>query len=633
MIEHVQIPIYERKKMGLAASQARLLTITARKADCEFESMKLSHQKIALSRDMERISDEYQNAMNQTKLVYDYYGTGTSDMALTYGLLMTPSIYNDYYPKLVTDNTNRVVLSGPYAAAARAAGIPVEGYNGTPSSEVRNKFVEALGDAHVISASNLTNIESVSYNNAIGLGATFSAATATQDITYSQLLELIKANCVDTSDYGIKFTQFDESSDENNIVVMANSGHNGAYVINPTAKNIGWGFTSISYEGSFENTGITLYDLLNDTNQYDIWWKTTNGIDTPIAEAAYLQELLVGQEQSPSFLNWLVDQFSSILGGLSQNNLALDYAYNQVYDLLYPTEDVYNYGSYLAQEINRIGGNGEDREDIGDGNGGGWMGGYYIDQTGWENRKYLDAIGTSVKEGGEDGAYVNRSLATCDDYIGFTFTRNQGRHHLNQGSIAINLNNIVKVFMTAFVEYLQGVENSKYDYEKGMTLSGDGATGKAQLYEKNDNDIFQIKASTDVDDGTDNLIAGFYDAMFNRICANGWCENDNIEKAEYMQELMKSGAVFISSLANDGQYYQTNYSTDTYIAEVSDLEGIAQAEAKYNSEKAKIEHKENTIDLKMKNLDTEISSLTTEYDTMKGLISKVIEKSFKRYDA
>ena len=114
---------------------------------------------------------------------------------------------------------------------------------------------------------------------------------------------------------------------------------------------------------------------------------------------------------------------------------------------------------------------------------------------------------------------------------------------------------------------------------------------------------------------------------------SGWTENENIENLEYMQELMKSGAVYISSMANDGNYYQSSYSTDTYISEVSDLEGIAQAEARYNAAKARIENKESTIDLKIKNLDTEISSLTTEYDTMKGLISKTIEKSFKRYEA
>lgn len=52
--------------MGLATAQARLLTITARKSDCEFLSMSYSHQKIALSRNMEQVSTEYQ--MLLTKL-------------------------------------------------------------------------------------------------------------------------------------------------------------------------------------------------------------------------------------------------------------------------------------------------------------------------------------------------------------------------------------------------------------------------------------------------------------------------------------------------------------------------------------------------------------------------------------
>ena len=191
--------------MGLAASQARLLTITARKSDCEFQSMALSHQKIALSRDMERISDEYHDAMNKTKLVYDFYGTGTSQMNLNYALLMTPSVYNDYFPKLLTDRQNRVILSPEYAAAAKAAGIPHEGYNGTPSSEIRNAFVEALRDNGIITTATVINIESVPYNNAIGLGSLYSAQQATMEITYDELLDLIKANCLDTMDYGLSF--------------------------------------------------------------------------------------------------------------------------------------------------------------------------------------------------------------------------------------------------------------------------------------------------------------------------------------------------------------------------------------------------------------------------------------------
>ena len=66
-------------KMGLAAGQARLLSITARKSDCEYQSMSLSHQKLAISRDLAAISSEYQNSLDQTKLMYDFYGNGSSE--------------------------------------------------------------------------------------------------------------------------------------------------------------------------------------------------------------------------------------------------------------------------------------------------------------------------------------------------------------------------------------------------------------------------------------------------------------------------------------------------------------------------------------------------------------------------
>ncbi len=604
--------------MGLAASQARLLTITARKADCEFQSMKLSHEKIALSRDMERISDEYQNAMNQTKLIYDYYGTGTSDMSLTYGLLMTPSVYNDYYPKLLTDKSNRVVLSGIYASAAKAAGIPAEGYNGTPSSEVRNSFVEALRDLGVISASTAANIESVSYNNAIGLGATFSATVATTDITAEDFMNLVKQQCKDTTDYGI-VSQFDNHG---------TSAYPQETLISSSDSE--WNFR-LSVGNGHDNcdnrvTTLNLYDLLkNDPNkQYTLSFRTGEGATIPAGESAFLQQWVVGTENSPSFLNWMVDQFSSIFGGVAENDLALQYAYNQVYDLLYPNEEIQDMAGKLPNDYNDC-----DEEDRGG------MTARITDGGDLKNyEQSINLVSTKVYHNyDDDDSSVARNTAI--DYIGSTYTGCgsgstsawDGGGGRRQG-LALNLSHITEIFMTAFVEYLRGIDTSQYSYEIGEY-------SKASLYKINEHgdDIFKIKAPTDVTDGTDNLLAGFYDALFNRICVSGWTENDNIESVEYMQELMKSGAVYISSINNDGNYYQSSYSTDTYISEVADLEGVAQAEAKYNAAKAKIEHKENTIDMKMKNLDTEISSLTTEYDAVKGVISKTIEKSFKRYDA
>lgn len=621
--------------MGLAASQGRLLTITARKADCEFQSMKLSHEKIALSRDMEKISDEYQAAMGKTKLIYDYYGSGTSEMVLSYGLLMTPSVYNDYYPKLLTDNKNRIVLSGPYAAAARAAGIPQEGYNGTPSSEVRNAFVEALRDNQIITASTAANIKSVTYNNAIGLGATFSATQATQEITYADFLDMVKAYSYDTTDYGLEAI-FKTNHD--------NKPEHGPYSTYPDARLLSRGEDYKYGEYNFritrgnkdgKNSGdagedarvtnLNLYDLLTNLHgdNFTLSLETDEGATIPAGEAAFMQQWLVGSENSSSFLNWLTDQFSSILGGVKENDLALQYAYNQVYDLFYPNEEIQELGaiciaanySDLSEEdtgnfTERITDGGDLKQ---------YQESYKAIATPVEHN-YTDVVSDSVRRYAKN--YIGGVYSSCGSGSTSAWDGGGGRRQC----LAINLNHVVEIFLTAFKEYLEGADNSSYAYNKGEYSN-------AVLYSGNDDDIFTILSDTDVNDGTDNLVVGFYDAMFNRICTNGWTENDNITNVDYMQELLKNGAVYISSINNDGSYYQSCYNTDTYISEVADTEGIARAEAKYNAAKMKIEHKENTIDMKMKNLDTEISSLTTEYDTMKNVISKTIEKSFKRYES
>ena len=44
-----------------------------------------------------------------------------------------------------------------------------------------------------------------------------------------------------------------------------------------------------------------------------------------------------------------------------------------------------------------------------------------------------------------------------------------------------------------------------------------------------------------------------------------------------------------------------------------------------------ITYKEDKIDLKTKQLDAEISSLSTEYETVKSLISRNVEKTFTMF--
>lgn len=186
--------------MGLAAGQARLLTITGRKSDCEYQSMKLSHQKIALARELADLSNEYQNSLDQTKLIYDYYGKGDTSTQLSYGILMNPSALNDYMPITVTDSMGRITLNSKYANVARKAGIPQEGLGTLPSENIRNKFIEGLVGEGLITEDMGTRILKVPYNQNAGFGGDVTVATTTQEGNYTDLLKYIEENCTDSYD-------------------------------------------------------------------------------------------------------------------------------------------------------------------------------------------------------------------------------------------------------------------------------------------------------------------------------------------------------------------------------------------------------------------------------------------------
>lgn len=610
--------------MGLAASQARLLTITARKSDCEFQSMRLSHEKIALARDMERISDEYQSAMGKTKLVYDYYGSGTSPMPLNYNLLMTPSVYNDYYPKLITDKTNRVVLDSKLAEAARFAGIPVEGLSGTPSDSVRNAFIQALSGQDIISKETAASIQNVVYGNSIGLGSTYNVTSTQEVITYDKLLELIKANSISTTDFGLQLTGKLPDSNENDPgkSLVGRPWINYFYGTENQIKGIDK--TGGNSSAQYEKTPLKSFSLseflesIGDPNatHHVIQLQSPKGAATTMTESAYMQQLLCGSgENDPSFLNWLNQSFLAVLGTGNEN--AIQYASDQIYNIIYPDSSVQEYAAKLTG-TKYITGNRHDTE------------GHDCGERNSDFRDAIDKGSTCVDwDWGDNTWGTTRNNATS--YIGpvHTYCGDAGNRGTRQ-SVAVDLTNLVQTYVTALAEYYQIQENGVSDYSFGL-----GKMSSATLITEDELKKlkFATSTTTDVSMGDENVAASFYDALFNMICTKGWVRNDQINDAAYMQEMLKNGSIFISSISNDGYFYQGTYNTDRYISEVSDDEAIAQAEAKYNSEKAKIQSKENTLDVKMKNLDTEISSLTTEYDTTKSVIQKAIEKSFKRYEA
>ena len=128
--------------------------------------------------------------------------------------------------------------------------------------------------------------------------------------------------------------------------------------------------------------------------------------------------------------------------------------------------------------------------------------------------------------------------------------------------------------------------------------------------------------------------AEYYSILFNTICRNGWYENGYIDDEDYLQNALKNGQVFVTTLnEEDGFYYQQRFNNNPYLMEVTDEDAVTQAESEYTQLKSRINYKEEELELDMKNLDMEISTLTTEYDSVKNMLTQNITKTFTMFES
>ncbi len=114
--------------MGLACSNIRLLTLTARKADCEYGISVDSMRSMALTRQQSALAQEYNSKLQSksisyyadgqyNKISYSYLmGYGSNYTAITSGT----KALKDENSMILTDYKGQVILSSDYASAITA---------------------------------------------------------------------------------------------------------------------------------------------------------------------------------------------------------------------------------------------------------------------------------------------------------------------------------------------------------------------------------------------------------------------------------------------------------------------------------------------------------------------------------
>ena len=137
----------------------------------------------------------------------------------------------------------------------------------------------------------------------------------------------------------------------------------------------------------------------------------------------------------------------------------------------------------------------------------------------------------------------------------------------------------------------------------------------------------------------DDVDAGYIDYLrniFNKMASAGYyteqSEADTIKDNEWFERQIREGKLLLEYFsATDRKFVSTTISDDDAIQEVEDEREIARVEAKYNQDIAALEKKDSVIDLELKKLDTEHNALQTEYESVKNVVDKNVEKSFSMF--
>ena len=101
-------------------------------------------------------------------------------------------------------------------------------------------------------------------------------------------------------------------------------------------------------------------------------------------------------------------------------------------------------------------------------------------------------------------------------------------------------------------------------------------------------------------------------------------------KAQYYDPTEDNGKA--GELTSEGIFWTaTNWSSCTDMSSTEDEVAIARAETEYNQKLRDIESKDKKFDNDLKKLDTEHNALQTEYESVKSVIEKNTERSFKAF--
>ena len=244
--------------MGLAAAQARLLSITSRMSDNELRAQLINNKKIRLSNESARASEKYLNALNNAKLMFrNYDGENVeANQQLTFNALTTYGPYNTQYG-LINSN-GQMLVSEEMANIFEASGGDLEKFLKSYGLEKTSHFFEGIIDNYGYDET----VQNVM--NSLGIEMSDTEAAAKLEEAYGNYLQTIASKNYQAVELNINNT-IDELKNWDSTVVYPGLDEFYSDMYDTMAAKETYSDVAAQY--------VSLYNSLNATNEISYTYK------------------------------------------------------------------------------------------------------------------------------------------------------------------------------------------------------------------------------------------------------------------------------------------------------------------------------------------------------------------------
>lgn len=581
--------------MGLAASQARLLSITARLSDNELHSQQISNSKVRLADRTQEASQEYIQALNATKLMYTTYDAagGATQTELTPAIMYQ---YSDLKNQYGISNTSGQLLVNS-----------TDAMNFEASANV-NEFVQAYGVELTTNPQFLYDLEAI-------YGKDYADFYDVDGDKSNVTIKGGTLNWINKVNNNMTAGEFSSWAGQVNSMLPTNNGKEagsyGEFVAKlkdvpdfPGEKPVMPAFDELA--AAYNNSAC--YDDVNGNDSYGIrhmehnlckliWGTGGFGFDEGKITNSD-GSLTIVADMDNLYNDSLFHDFGGTGGSAATNLLnglkSVD-NYECVQEIIQSLIDLYcDVVNYFAQSGNYYA-----------------EAGFFGEIQGSKQVKQPPELYEQWKQFYEDLANLNSK--GNDEYNEKLEEWESSWDDIRRWQAACT------ELYNQYIDDLANLPNSKIPDEE------DPKTGwYVNLWHRMNGE--SDRKSTEGEKGT------YYKQLDdNLLTSSSWLQFAlehgvvTLEKVQYVDEAEDETGLKTT------KWVATAYSSCTDITETEDEVAIARAETEYNQKLRDIESKDKKFDNDLKKLDTEHNALQTEYESVKSVIEKNTERSFKAF--